>query len=81
MEISGINAHLTPTKQKRKIKNGQSTNHAKQGYCYECGSKTRWNCSQCLDNKDDPESKDIWMFHTETGRYFLADQMEVCHTL
>ena len=27
MSRSGINAHLTPTKKKRKLKNGQSTNH------------------------------------------------------
>ena len=59
MERSGINAHLTPTKKKRNIKNGQSTNHANQGYCYECGNKTRWNFSQYLEDKDDPEAKDI----------------------
>ena len=81
MEISGINAHLTPTKKKRKLKNRNSTKNAKQGYCYECGRKTIWNFSQCLDDKDDPEAKDIWMCHTKTGRNCFADHTEVCHTL
>ena len=45
MARSGINAHLTPTKNKRNIRGEQTTNHAKQGYCSERGRKTIRNCS------------------------------------
>ena len=76
---SGINAHLTPTKKKRKLKNGMLTNHAKQGYCHECGRKTRWNCSKCIDEKEYPDDRDIWLCHTETGRNCFTDHMEVNH--
>ena len=81
MARSGINAHLTPTKKKRNIRSEQTTNYANQGYCSECGKKTIWNCSQFLDDKDDPDAKDIWMCHTETGRNCFDDHMKVCHTL
>ena len=70
MEGSGINEHLTSTKKKRTLRSEQTTNYANQGYCSECGNKTIWNCSQFLDDKDDPDAKDIWMCHTETGRIF-----------
>ena len=76
----GINAHLTPAK-KKKSPEWTNKKHGNQGYCYKCGRKTRWNWSQCLDKKYDPDAKDIWMFHTETGRNFFADHMKVCHTL
>ena len=59
MARSGINAQLTPLKKKIKIQSGQTKKYAKQGYCSECGIKTRWNCSQCLDRKDDPDAKDV----------------------
>ena len=81
MARSGINSHFSPTKKKRKLRSGQTTNHEKQGYFYSCGRKTRWDFSQFLDEKDDPNAKDIWVCHTKTGRNFLADHMKVCHTL
>ena len=76
---SGVSTHLTPTKKKRKTKDGCITNHAKQGYCDECGRKTKWNCSKCMDEKDSYVEKDIWLCHTEIGRTCFADHIAKTH--
>ena len=81
MARSGVSAHLTPTKKRRKTRDGNFTNHAKQGYCDECGRKTKWNCSKCMDEKEPHMEKDIWLCHTETGRTCFADHMAKTHEL
>ena len=76
---SGVSAHLTPTTQKRRKHNGELvTNHAKQGYCNICGMKSKYHCSQCLDEKA-PGDKDIWLCHGETGRNCFIEHMSKCH--
>ena len=43
----GIGPHLTPTRRKRKRKDGTITNYLHQGRCNVCGSKTTMVCSVC----------------------------------
>lgn len=59
MTRSGINVHLTHTQKNRKLQSEQYTNYANKGYYYEYKRKSRWNYSQYLDKKDDPNAKDV----------------------
>jgi hypothetical protein len=47
---SGIGAHITQTKKKRKSKCGTSTTFSLQGMCCICSAKTTHICSSCLDD-------------------------------
>jgi hypothetical protein len=79
---AGIFAHLTPTKKKRKRKDGVVTNHSKQGYCSICRKKTKYNCSQCMDNEhpvEDDDEKETWLCHADTGRPCFAQHMTIKH--
>ena len=58
-----ISCHLTPTKCHRRTRDGELTAQRLQGHCIECGKKTTYLCSACMD-KDD-ESKTPWLCHTE----------------
>ena len=63
---AGVAAHLTPIKKKRRKKNGELTNHAKQGYCSICRRKTKYMCSLCYDENCD--NHEIFLCGNETGR-------------
>jgi chromosome segregation ATPase len=52
----GIGAHLTPSKRKRKNRNGQETKYTLQGNCRVCKMKTTMICSVCED-----ENKEYWL--------------------
>lgn len=56
---SGVYAHLTPTKLKRK-----GTNSLLQSICHKCQMKTTYICSQF--NDDVNIEKDVWICHTKT---------------
>ena len=60
---AGISCHLTPTKRRRRTGDGELTVQRLQGHCIECGKKTTYLCSACMDNDD--ESKTPWLYHTE----------------
>ena len=60
---AGVSCHLTPTKCRRRTAGGELTVQRLQGHCIECGKKTTYLCSACMD-KDD-ESKTPWLCHTE----------------
>ena len=60
---AGVSCHLTPTKHRRCTGDGVLTAQRLQGHCIECGKKTIYLCSACMD-KDD-ESKTPWLCHTE----------------
>ena len=60
---TGISCHLTPTKHCRCTGDGELTAQRFQGHCIECGKKTTYLCSACMDNDD--ESKTPWLCHTE----------------
>ena len=52
---AGVSCHLTPTKHRRRTTDGELTAQRLQGRCIECGKKTTYLCSACMDN--DNESK------------------------
>ena len=60
---TGISCHLTPTKRRHRTVDGELTAQRLQGCCIECGKKTTYLCSACMDNDD--ESKTPWLCHTE----------------
>ena len=60
---AGVSCHLTPTKHRRRTGDGELTAQKLQGCCIECGEKTTYLCSACMDNDD--ESKTPWLCHTE----------------
>ena len=60
---AGISCHLTPTKCLCRTGDGELTAQRLQGHCIECGKKTTYLCSACMDNDD--ESKTPWLCHTE----------------
>ena len=60
---AGITCHLTPTKRRRRTGDGELTAQRLQGHCIECGKKTTYLCSACMDNDD--ESKTPWLCRTK----------------
>ena len=60
---AGISCHLTPTKCRCRTRDGELLVQRLQGCCTECGKKTTYLCSACMDNDD--ESKPPWLCHTE----------------
>jgi len=79
---SGIMAHLTPTKKKRKTKEEGLTNHSLQGRCRVCGLKTRYVCSQCNDDDEDQEGLSAiqWICHTETQSMCFPEHVVEHHS-
>ena len=75
----GIRAHLTPTKKKRKKRDGTLTNLAKQGYCIECKMKTKYLCSECVDDDPHEENGETYLCGSETNRTCFADHMTKAH--
>jgi hypothetical protein len=79
---SGISAHLTPTKRKRRTKAGANTMYMKQGRCHVCRMKTTQVCSECQDtNIDDIMAPEIWICKPTTFRTCFATHMAECHAL
>ncbi len=76
---SGINAHLTPTKRKRKRSDGSETRYLLQGRCKQCGSKTTMTCSLCSD--DSTRVNEPWICNTKGGRYCFSEHMRKEHQL
>ena len=60
---TGVSCHLTPTKLCHRTGDGELTAQRLQGHCIECGKKTTYLCSACMDNDD--ESKTPWLCRTE----------------
>ena len=60
---AGVSCHLTPTKHCHHTGDGELTAQWLQGRCIECGKKTTYLCSACMDN--DNESKTPCLCHTE----------------
>ena len=66
---AGVSCHLTPTKCHCRTGDGELTAQRLQGCCIECGKKTTYLCSACIDNDD--ESKTPWLCHTENDQHAL----------
>jgi hypothetical protein len=57
---SGRDVHLTPTKKRRKTKDGATLTFAEQGRCTVCKSKkSTYICSTCADSG--PEAGSVWL--------------------
>ena len=76
---AGLNAHLTPTKKKRKKKDGTLTNQAKQGYCIECRMKTKYLCSQCVDEDPHDKKDETYLCGSESNRPCFANHISKTH--
>jgi hypothetical protein len=76
---SGLAAHLTPTKRKRKQKDGTETNYLLQGQCCVCTQKTTSCCSQCLD--ESIGGKEVWICGTKKGKMCYVRHMHNVHGL
>ena len=74
---AGVSCHLTPTKRRRRTAGGELTVQRLQGHCIECGKKTTYLCSACMD-KDD-ESKTPWLCHTEKRPACFANHYKHTH--
>ena len=53
---AGVSCHLTPTKRRRRTRDGVLTAQRLQGRCIECGKKTTCLCSACMDKDDESKS-------------------------
>ena len=58
--------HLTPTRKKRKRRDGTQTNHSVQGNCKICSKSTSWICSEC-SHPDDIAASEVWICHSKNG--------------
>ena len=74
---AGVSCHLPPTKCRRRTGDGVLTAQRLQGRCIECGKKTTYLCSACMD-KDD-ESKTPWLCHTEKRPACFANHYKHSH--
>jgi hypothetical protein len=75
---SGIGAHLTPTKKRRKNKNGIVSGNRLQGRCLMCSKKSTHVCSLCKDNEQ-PGGKEPWLCYTKNGKLCFANHMVTFH--
>ena len=55
---AGVSCHLTPTKCRHHscTVDGELTVQRLQGHCFECGKKTTYLCSACMDNDDESKT-------------------------
>lgn len=67
----GIDAHLTPTKKRKKNADGTDSNILHRGLCRVCHKKTSWLCSLCVDNGNNSQ----WLCGTKTGRHCYRQHM------
>jgi hypothetical protein len=74
----GLSAHLTPTKRKRKNKDGTIKNQRQQGRCLVCSKKTTYVCSVCKD-VETIESKEPWICYTTGGKLCFAQHLTALH--
>ena len=73
----GAAIHLTPTRRKRKNKDGDYTRNTFQGRCMICRQKTIYQCSQC---KDESVEKDVgWLCHTMHGKMCFVEHTSTSH--
>ena len=74
---AGISCHLTPTKCCHHTSDGELTAERLQGHCIECGKKTTYLCSACMDIDD--ESKTPWLCHSEKRPACFANHYKHTH--
>jgi hypothetical protein len=74
---SGVYAHLTPTKRRRRRADGSLTKQRLQGRCMICHKKTTYLCSVCSDNTRFERTP--WLCHSEHGRHCFSTHYEDIH--
>jgi hypothetical protein len=74
---SGISIHLTPTRVKKRKRDGTETNHSSQRRCFVCKMKTKFQCSLCKD-RNNKACKSIFC-HSDTGRACFMVHVEQNH--
>jgi Transposase IS4 len=73
----GASIHLTPTRRKRKNRQGEFTRNTFQGRCMICRQKTQYQCSFC---KDENTETDVgWLCHTKNGKTCFVDHIAEMH--
>jgi hypothetical protein len=75
----GVHSHLTPTKRKRRRKDGSMTTSLLQGRCVECGPKSTYLCSECVDDKIG--GRKAWCCHTKNGKICYPTHVHKVHNL
>ena len=69
---------LTPTKRKKRLRDGTETKYCLQDRCRNCGDKTRYCCSACLDDPD--RNNEGWLCHTKKGKMCFPAHLASCHS-
>jgi len=70
--------HLTPTRERKRKRDGSITRHTLQGHCRgHCGKKTTHLCSVCMIEK--PTPKPWYCRDRDTGNSCFEDHCEECH--
>ena len=64
--ICVIAIHVTPTKKRRKKRDGKETQYLLQGGCKVCWKKTTHVCLDCADT--DAVKNEMWVCHPKTNR-------------
>jgi hypothetical protein len=73
----GVYAHLTPTKKKKRKKDGTLTTFTLQGRCKVCRDKTMFICSMCKD--DNNIDGETWLCWTNKGKMCFSQHMQEFH--
>ena len=69
-------SHLSPSKRKRKLKDGTVTRNTMQGRCGICDRKTSYVCNTCAAMYPD---KEAWCCHTKCGRECFNEHCAQTH--
>lgn len=70
--------HLTPTKKRRRNRNGNITDKTLQGNCRVCKKSTTWTCNLC--KAQDPGGPEPWCCHTKNrGRTCWREHCQQKH--
>lgn len=72
---SGTAAHLTPTKKRRRDRDGNFRSGRLQKKCKLCAKKSKWVCSSCLDDAD----RESFICHSQTERDCFKKHLNKCH--
>ena len=73
----GISLHVTPTKKRRKKRDGTETQYFLQGECKVFRKKTAHVCSDCADTN--AVKNEMWVCHLETIRSCFAQHGHSTH--
>ena len=76
---AGVGPHLTPTKRKRKNKDGDTLNYLHQGRCAVCSLKTTMVCSLCHDDAEENGGDSAYVCGSKTTRLCFAIHLEEKH--